>query len=193
MRSATFKLLLPVVAITIQNNSASTIIPPFLQDLHTPVAAIGTLISLNPVLALISRLPVGMAYHRRRARSLIAIAVLAMGITNFLYSFAAGNLTFAVIHSLNGFAYGAVTTLYMAFYVDSLPPDRRPLWIRQHFSASRISVVDPLRFAVAPAPTRSAVREQSQRKNTRAFNVERILEGNPGTGDGNCPCHGLVP
>jgi predicted MFS family arabinose efflux permease len=123
MRSATFKLLLPVVAITIQNNSASTIIPPFLQDLHTPVAAIGTLISLNPVLALISRLPVGMAYDRRRARSLIAVAVLAMGITNFLYSFAAGNLTFALVHSLNGFAYGAVTTLYMAFYVDSLPPE----------------------------------------------------------------------
>lgn len=123
MRSATLKLLLPVVAITIQNNSAATIIPPFLQDLQTPVATIGTLISLNPVLALISRLPVGMAYDHRRARLLIAVAVLAMGITNFLYSFAAGSLSFAVIHSLNGFAYGAVTTLYMAFYVDSLPPE----------------------------------------------------------------------
>ena len=30
---------------------------------------------------------------------------------------------FAIIHALNGFAYGAVTTLYMAFYVDSLAPD----------------------------------------------------------------------
>lgn len=123
MRSDTFKLLLPVVAITVQNNSASTIIPPFLQDLQIPVAAIGTLISLNPVLALISRLPVGMAYTRRHARLLIALAVLAMGITNFLYSFAVNSLTFAMIHSLNGFAYGAVTTLYMAFYVDSLSPE----------------------------------------------------------------------
>lgn len=123
MKAGTLKLLLPVVAITVQNNSASTIIPPFLQDLHIPVAAIGTLISLGPVLALTSRLPVGMTYNRGRALLLIAVAVLAMGITNFLYSFAADSLTFAIIHSLNGFAYGAATTLYMAFYVDSLPPD----------------------------------------------------------------------
>jgi hypothetical protein len=32
-------------------------------------------------------------------------------------------LIFAIVHALNGFAYGAVTTLYMAFYVDSLAPD----------------------------------------------------------------------
>src|SRR5512145_2848927 len=113
----TFKLLLPMIAVTIQNNAASTIIPPFLDHLQIPVAALGTLISLNPVLALSSRLPAGMAYNRRRARSLIALAVIAMGITNFLYSFATDSVTFAVIHSLNGFAYGAATTLYLAYYV----------------------------------------------------------------------------
>jgi predicted MFS family arabinose efflux permease len=123
MRLNTLKLLLPVVAITIQNNSASTIIPPFLQDLHISVAAIGALISLNPILALISRLPVGMAYDRRHARRLISIAVLIMGISNFFYSFATDSLTFAIVQSVNGFTYGAVTTLYMAFYVDSLPPE----------------------------------------------------------------------
>jgi MFS transporter, DHA1 family, multidrug resistance protein len=123
MKLNTLKLLLPVVAITVQSNSASTIIPPFLHDLHIPVAALGTLVSLNPILALVSRLPVGMAYHQGRARLLIALAVLAMGVTNFFYSFAGDSLTFAIVHSINGFAYGAVTTLYMAFYVDSLPPD----------------------------------------------------------------------
>jgi predicted MFS family arabinose efflux permease len=70
-----------------------------------------------------SRLPVGMVYRHNRARSLISIAVLAMGITNYLYSLAQNSLAFAVVHALNGFAYGAVTTLYMAFYVDSLAPD----------------------------------------------------------------------
>ena len=123
MKLKTLKLLLPVVAITIQNNSASTIIPPFLQDLHISVAALGTLISLNPILALVSRLPIGMAYNPRGARLLISIAVLVMGISNFFYSFATDGLTFAIVHSINGFAYGAVTTLYMAFYVDSLPPE----------------------------------------------------------------------
>ena len=123
MKMSTLKLLVPIVAITVQSNSASTIIPPFLNDLRIPMAAIGSLISLAPVLALTSRLPVGMAYQRDRARLLIAIAVVAMGITNYLYSFAEDVLVFAIIHALNGFAYGAVTTLYMAFYVDSLAPD----------------------------------------------------------------------
>jgi predicted MFS family arabinose efflux permease len=123
MKMSTFKLLVPIVAITVQANSASTIIPPFLDDLRIPVAAIGTLVSLGPMLALVSRLPVGMAYHKHRARSLISIAVLAMGITNYLYSLAQNSFVFAVVHALNGFAYGAVTTLYMAFYVDSLAPD----------------------------------------------------------------------
>ena len=117
------KLLLPLVAITVQSNSASTIIPPFLQDLRIPVAAIGTLISLSPILALASRLPVGMTYNPHRARWLISLAVLVMGATNFCYSFAQSSLAFALVHAVNGFAYGAVTTLYMAFYVDSLAPD----------------------------------------------------------------------
>ena len=123
MKLSTVKLLLPIVAVTIQSNSASTLIPPYLDELRMPVAAIGSLISLGPVLALLSRLPVGMAYNRSRARMLISLAVLAMGLTNFLYSFAGDGMTFAVVHALNGFAYGAVTTLYMAFYVDSLAPE----------------------------------------------------------------------
>ncbi len=123
MKSSTVKLLVPIVAVTIQSNSASTLIPPYLDHLHFPVAAIGTLISLGPVLALLSRLPSGVAYHQSRARMLASLAILAMGITNFLYSLATDSLTFAVVHALNGFAYGAVTTIYMAFYVDSLQPD----------------------------------------------------------------------
>ena len=123
MQRSTLKLLVPIVAVTIQSNSASTIIPPYLDALHMPVAAIGSLISLGPVFALASRLPMGMAYNRRRARNLISLAVLAMGLTNFFYSFAGDGMTFAVVHALNGFAYGAVTTLYMAFYVDSLAPE----------------------------------------------------------------------
>jgi MFS transporter, DHA1 family, multidrug resistance protein len=123
MKLSTVKLLVPIVAVTIQSNSASTVIPLYLDHMQTPVAVIGTLISLGPVFALISRLPMGMAYNQARARLLLSTAILAMGFTNFLFSFATDSLTFAVVQSLNGFAYGAVTTLYMAFYVDSLARD----------------------------------------------------------------------
>ena len=54
---------------------------------------------------------------------LVSAAIMAMGITNYCYSFAESSWSFAVVHCLNGFAYSAVTTLYMAFYVDSLAPE----------------------------------------------------------------------
>jgi predicted MFS family arabinose efflux permease len=123
MKLSTVKLLVPIVAVTIQSNSASTVIPPYLDHMRTPLALIGTLISLGPVFALLSRLPMGMAYNQARARLLLSTAILAMGFTNFLFSFATDSLTFAVVQSLNGFVYGAVTTLYMAFYVDALARD----------------------------------------------------------------------
>jgi predicted MFS family arabinose efflux permease len=123
MKFSTFKLLVPMVAVTIQSNSSSTLIPPYLDYMHIPVALIGTLISLGPVFALTSRLPVGLAYTQGRARILVSTAIAAMGVTNFLYSLATDPVTFAIVQSLNGFTYGAATTLYMAFYVDSLAPD----------------------------------------------------------------------
>jgi predicted MFS family arabinose efflux permease len=123
MKASTLKLCLPVIAITVQNNVGALIIPPFLHELNFSVATIGALISLGPVFALLSRLPAGVAYRRSRARALIAVAMIAMGVCNFLYRSAEGALVFALVHAANGFAYGAVTTLYMAFYVDSLPPD----------------------------------------------------------------------
>ncbi|HWH76595.1 MAG TPA: MFS transporter, partial [Candidatus Binatus sp.] len=123
MKLSTVKLLVPIVAVTIQSNSASTVIPPYLDHMRIPVMLIGTLISLGPMFALAARLPVGMLYQRERARMLVSIAVLAMGVTNFFYSFADDALSFAIVHCLNGFAFSAVTTLYMAFYVDSLAPD----------------------------------------------------------------------
>jgi DHA1 family multidrug resistance protein-like MFS transporter len=123
MKLSTVKLLVPIVAVAIQSNSASTVIPPYLDHMRLPVALIGTLISLGPIFALAARLPVGLLYNRARARMLVSLAVLAMGVTNYFYSFALNSWSFAIVHCLNGFAYSAVTTLYMAFYVDSLAPD----------------------------------------------------------------------
>ncbi len=123
MKANTLKLCLPVIAISIQNTAAWLIIPPFLQELQFPVATIGFLVSLLPVFSLASRIPTGIAYKKSRARALITVAVLVMCVCNFLYSLARNSLTFALVHGINGFAYGAVTTLYMAFYVDSLPAD----------------------------------------------------------------------
>ena len=66
MKLSTVKLLMPMIAVSIQANSATTVIPPYLDHMQIPVALIGTLISIGPVLALLSRLPVGMAYNHGR-------------------------------------------------------------------------------------------------------------------------------
>lgn len=123
MKANTLKLCLPVIAITMQNNVSWLLISPYLQDLQFPVAAIGSLISLSPLLSLVSRIPTGIVYKQSRARSLITIAVVVMGVCSFFYSFAVTALTFALVHGINGLAYGAATTLYMAYYVDSLARD----------------------------------------------------------------------
>src|SRR6185503_18834762 len=123
MKLSTLKLLIPMVGVSIQANSATTLIPPYLDHMQIPVAAIGSLISLAPIFALASRLPVGMFYHHSHARSLLSVAILAMGCTNYLYALATNSVIFGIVHALNGLFYGAVTTLYMAFFVDSLDAD----------------------------------------------------------------------
>ena len=124
MKLSTVKLLVPIIAVTIQSNSASTVIPPYLDHMRIPVALIGTLDFARADLRT-HRLvcPSACSTAAATRRSLLSLAILAMGLTNYCYSFAASSLSFALVHCLNGFAYSAVTTLYMAFYVDSLAPD----------------------------------------------------------------------
>jgi len=123
MKAATLKLCLPVIAMTAQQSAASLVIPPFLHDFKYPVSAIGFLISVAPILALAARLPSGMAYRGERVRMLMVAALSVMTLCTFLYSFAVRPFHFAIVHALNGFAYGAATTIYLAFYVEALPPD----------------------------------------------------------------------
>lgn len=123
MRAKTLKLCLPIIAITAQNNVSWLLLAPYLQHLQFPMAAIGSLISLSPLLSLVSRIPTGIVYKQNRARFLITLAVAIMGACSFFYSLAVNALTFALVHGTIGLAYGAATTLYMAYYVDSLPRD----------------------------------------------------------------------
>lgn len=123
MKASTLKLSLPVIALTAQQSAVSLAIPPFLQDLGFPVVAIGSLISLGPFLALAARIPTGLAYRAARARLLIVMALLVIGLCNFLYTLTTNSIIFALIHSVNGFALGAATTLYLAFFVEAIPQD----------------------------------------------------------------------
>ena len=123
MKPATLKLCLPVIAMTAQQTAAALVIPPFLQELQYPVSAIGSLISVAPALSLLARLPSGLAYRRDRAQAFLLAAISVMTLCTFLYSFAAQPLYFALVQAFFGFAYGATGTIYLAFFVEALPPD----------------------------------------------------------------------
>src|SRR3989338_2265639 len=123
MKAATLKLCLPVMAMTAQQTAASLIIPPFLESLHYPVSAIGSLISVMPVLALTARLPTGLIYRGERSRALMLATLLVMTLCTFLYSYAVQPLYFALVQAFFGLAYGAATTIYLAFFVEALPAD----------------------------------------------------------------------
>lgn len=123
MKAGTLKLCLPIMAMTAQQTAASLVIPPFLDGLGYPVSAIGSLISVAPVLALAARLPAGLFYRRERSQLLLIAALSVMSVCTFLYGYAVGPLQFALVQALNGFAFGAASTTYLAFFVDHLPPD----------------------------------------------------------------------
>src|SRR3990167_8045822 len=123
MKAAPQKLCLPVIAMTAQQTAAALVIPPFLQELQYPVSAIGSLISVAPALSLLARLPSGLAYRRDRAQAFLLAAISVMTLCTFLYSYAVQPLYFALVQAFFGFAYGAATTIYLAFFVESLPPD----------------------------------------------------------------------
>jgi len=123
MKASTLKLCLPITAMTAQQTAVSLLIPPFLDSHQYPVSAIGSLISVAPVLALTARLPAGLAYRPHRARMLMIVALLVMSACTFLYSFAVEPVQFALVQAFNGFFFGTASTTYLAFYVDHLPPD----------------------------------------------------------------------
>lgn len=124
MKMAVPRLLIPLILMTTQQSVAAVVIPPFLHDLHYSVSAIGFLISLGPIFALIARLPSGMLYRPDRARSLMGGALAAIAACNFAYGFATEPLQFGFVHALNGFALSAATTIHLAFFVEALPPDQ---------------------------------------------------------------------
>ena len=123
MKSGTLKLCLPIMAMTAQQTAASLVIPPFLHDLHFPISAIGTLISVAPFLALAARLPASMIYKAHRARGLMLASLSVLSLSTLLYIFVTTPLHFALIHAASGFSFGIATTVYLAFFVDALPPD----------------------------------------------------------------------
>jgi MFS transporter, DHA1 family, multidrug resistance protein len=139
LKLSTLKLCPPLIAITAQHSAVGLILPPFLQERQFSVALIGTLLSVAPVLALSARVPSGVIYRNNWSRTLITLALFITGACNLLYMIVSHPLAFAVVHSLYGFAFGAVTTFYMAFFIESVPAEENRHHAMGYYSSSLAS------------------------------------------------------
>lgn len=115
----------PFLAVTFINAGdgiAGTLVPLYLDQSGYPVNAIGVLVAVAGVTSLISRLPSGLLYRRRRARRLMCGALALQALATALYAVPADALLFGLIRGLHGFAVGMATTVNMALFMDSLAP-----------------------------------------------------------------------
>src|SRR5579884_3828636 len=125
----------PFLAVTFINSGdgiATTLVPLYLDHSGYPVDVIGVLVAVAGVTSLISRMPSGLLYRRRRARRLMYFALTLQAVGTALYALpvVAGGLyplvgdvlVFGIIRGLHGFAVGMATTVNMALFMDCLPP-----------------------------------------------------------------------
>jgi DHA1 family multidrug resistance protein-like MFS transporter len=115
----------PFIAIILINAGdgiAGTLAPLYLDSQGVPVATIGLLVAINGVTSLISRLPAGMLYRRRRARTLMYLSIALLVVSIALYALPFNLWVFGLVRALHGFAGGMATTVNMAMYMDSLAP-----------------------------------------------------------------------
>jgi predicted MFS family arabinose efflux permease len=106
-------------AITTTKGTVEIVYPPYLAGYGYTLSLIGFLTALIAVLQLISRLPVGVAYHTDRVKRQFALALVVFAISTSGFAFAAGQPLFvAALSILHGFAFGSLGTLGLALAID---------------------------------------------------------------------------
>lgn len=106
-------------AITTTKGTVEIAYPPYLAGYGYTLSLIGFLTALIAVLQLISRLPVGVAYHADRVKWQFALACVAFGVSTSGFAFAAGQpLAVAALSVFHGFAFGSLGTLGLALAID---------------------------------------------------------------------------
>ena len=116
------KIILTLILLTAAFGTSSILLPPFLDGLGYHISAIGVLVSVLNIAALLSRLPSGLFYNASRAARLIRISLILFGVTTALYPFAKDPLFLWPLRFVNGLFYGVATTVNFAMYMDAIPP-----------------------------------------------------------------------
>jgi predicted MFS family arabinose efflux permease len=112
-------VLAVAAAITTTKGTVEIVYPPYLAGYGYTLSLIGFLTALIAGLQLISRLPVGAAYHAERVKRQFALALVVFAISTSGFAFAAGApVAVAALSILHGFAFGSLGTLGLALAID---------------------------------------------------------------------------
>jgi MFS family permease len=120
-----FAVPLPFLAVVLINAGdgvANTLVPLYLDARGYAVEAIGLIVAVYGITSLVSRLPSGMLYRRRRARRLMYAALALQALSTALYAVPGPVLWFGIVRAFQGFAVGMSTTVNMALFMDLLAP-----------------------------------------------------------------------
>lgn len=114
---------LVIFLITMSKGTMNVIFPPFLETRAYAVSQIGVLTSLFAVFQLIARLPSGLYYTAQRARLALSGGLVVLGFSAVGFVLFIDTPALVTMIVLNGFAFGAITTIALALCIDAKPLD----------------------------------------------------------------------
>lgn len=120
-----FAIPLPFLAVVLINSGdgiANTLVPLYLDVRGYPVEVIGIIVAVYGITSLLSRLPSGLVYRRRRARRLMYASLALQALGTALYAVPGPALWMGAVRAFQGFAVGMSTTVNMALFLDMLEP-----------------------------------------------------------------------
>lgn len=108
-----------VMLVTTTEGTMNLLFPLFLDQRGYLLAGIGTIASLFAVMQLVSRVPVGAAYHASTARRQLAFWLVVFALSTSGYAIVGASLPLIIALTLvHGFAFGALGTLNLAQAID---------------------------------------------------------------------------
>jgi predicted MFS family arabinose efflux permease len=98
------------------------IVPPYLiKGFDLGPAAIGTILAMFGVASLAARLPVGVAYKRSRARTLLVVGGGLSALAFAILPFTSSPIVIAILMAVDGFGWSIATTTQLAALVAARP------------------------------------------------------------------------
>jgi MFS family permease len=111
-----------ILTFAIADGGTSTLLPPLLREEGKDPVAIGVLVAIPAVVALVARLPGGILYRPTRARFLMAGSLGLTVAGMVLYPLTTNNLVLGLIGAVYGCGYSTLTTVNMAAMMESIRP-----------------------------------------------------------------------